>query len=70
VFTFSIRPILGVQWMTNENGAEYHRWWGGSMFGYIGKNFGFYANLRDNNESTRWLNRSILPSNIISVRKA
>ncbi len=52
LFTFSIRPILGVQWMTNENGAEYHRWWGGSMFGYIGKNFGFYANIRDNEEST------------------
>jgi len=52
LFTYSLRPILGVQWMTNENAAEYHRWWGGSMFGYIGKNFGFYANIRDNNEST------------------
>ncbi len=51
LFTFSLRPILGVQWMANENGTEYHRWWGGSMFGYIGKNFGFYANLRDNNAS-------------------
>ncbi len=51
LFTFSVRPILGVQWLTNENGTAYHRWWGGSMFGYIGKNFGFYANLRDNNES-------------------
>ena len=51
LFTFSIRPILGVQWMTNENGTEYHRWWGGSMFGYIGRNFGFYASLRDNNAS-------------------
>lgn len=51
LFTFSVRPILGVQWMTNENGSEYHRWWGGSMFGYIGKNFGFYASLRDNNAS-------------------
>ena len=52
LFTFSLRPILGVQWMTNENAAEYHRWWGGSMFGYVGKNFGFYANIRDNDEST------------------
>ena len=52
LFTFSLRPLLGVQWMTNENAAEYHRWWGGSMFGYIGKNFGFYANIRDNEEST------------------
>ncbi|MEI7897442.1 MAG: hypothetical protein WCJ26_10440 [bacterium] len=52
LFTFSIRPILGFEWTTNENAAEYHRWWGGSMFGYIGENFGFYASLRDNNEST------------------
>ncbi|HNW75225.1 MAG TPA: hypothetical protein PKN44_16470 [Bacteroidales bacterium] len=52
LFTFSLRPILGFRWMTNENAAEYHRWWGGSMFGYVGKNVGFYANLRDNNEST------------------
>ena len=52
LFTLSVRPILGFQWMSNQNAAEYHRWWGGSMFGYIGKNFGFYANLRDNNEST------------------
>lgn len=52
LFTLSVRPILGVQWMTNENAAEYRRWWGGSMYGYIGKNFGFYANLRDHNEST------------------
>ena len=52
LFTLSVRPILGFEWMSNQNAAEYHRWWGGSMYGYIGKNFGFYANLRDNNEST------------------
>ena len=51
LFTFSFRPILGFQWMTNKNGADYHRWWGGSMSGYIGNHFGFYASLRDNNES-------------------
>jgi len=51
LFTFSLRPILGARWMTNENGTGYLRWWGASMFGYIGKNFGFYANIRDNNES-------------------
>ena len=51
VFTLSVRPILGIMYMTNENGSALHKYWGGSMFGYIGKNFGFYANLRDNNES-------------------
>jgi hypothetical protein len=51
LFTFSLRPILGLQLAVNQNGDAYHRWWGAGMFGYIGKNFGFYANLRDNNES-------------------
>ena len=51
LFTLSVRPILGIMYMTNENGSALHKYWGGSMFGYIGKNFGFYANLRDNNES-------------------
>ena len=51
LFTLSVRPILGITYMVNENGSELHKYWGGSMFGYIGKNFGFYANLRDNNES-------------------
>ncbi len=52
LFTCSIRAILGMQWMTNKNGSVYQRWWGAGMFGYIGKNFGFYANIRDNNAST------------------
>jgi len=51
LFTLSVRPILGITYMVNENGSALHKYWGGSMFGYIGKNFGFYANLRDNNES-------------------
>jgi len=51
LFTLSIRPILGITYMGNENGSATHMYWGGSMFGYIGKNFGFYASLRDNKES-------------------
>ena len=51
LFTFSARPTLGITYMVNENGSATHKYWGGSMFGYIGKNFGFYASLRDNNES-------------------
>jgi len=72
LFTFSLRPILGVQWMTNENGAEYHRWWGGSMFGYIGRNFGFYANLRDNNASIAMAEPRYLtsaPGNVYKYRE-
>jgi hypothetical protein len=52
LFTLSVKPILGFEWLVNQNSSEYHRWWGGSMAGYIGRNFGFYANIRDNNEST------------------
>ena len=51
LFTISVRPILGLQYVSNQNGTALHKWWGGAMFGYIGKNIGFYASLRDNNES-------------------
>ena len=50
LLTLSIRPILGISYIGNENGSATHMYWGGSMFGYIGKNFGFYASLRDNSE--------------------
>ena len=52
LLTLSLRPIIGYTYMAgNNNQSVYHRWWGGSMSGYIGKHFGFYANLRDNTES-------------------
>lgn len=52
LFALSVRPILGYYYYGNENALEYRRYWGGSVFGYIGRNFGFYASLRDNEEST------------------
>jgi hypothetical protein len=51
LFTFSLRPVWGIRYFTNENGSVYHSWGGAEIFGYIGKHFGFYANLRDNHES-------------------
>lgn len=51
LFTFSLRPILGISYLVNENGSAYHRWNGASVFGYVGKHFGFYASLRDNHEN-------------------
>ncbi|MFH1514797.1 MAG: hypothetical protein ABIG42_04985, partial [bacterium] len=51
LFTLSVRPILGYFYFVNEHASEFRRYWGGSMFGYIGRNFGFYASLRDNGES-------------------
>lgn len=53
LFTMSLKPIWGIEYFFNENGNVYHRWGGAETFGYIGKNFGFYANLRDNSESER-----------------
>jgi hypothetical protein len=50
LFTFSLRPVLGISYVANENGSAYHRWNGAEIFGYIGRHFGFYASLRDNHE--------------------
>ena len=51
LFTFVIKPILGIKYIRNENGSAYHRWNGAEIYGYVGKHFGFYANLRDNHEN-------------------
>jgi len=50
LFTFSLNPILGLQYFTNENGTNLHRWNGAEVFAYVGKHFGVYASLRDNYE--------------------
>jgi hypothetical protein len=51
IFTFVLKPVLGVSYARNENGSAYHRWNGAEIFGYVGKHFGFYASLRDNHEN-------------------
>jgi len=51
LFTLALQPIVGGSYSTNENGVLTQTWWGGSFWGYIGKNFGFYSSLRDNNVS-------------------
>ncbi len=50
IFTFSINPILGIEYWHNKSGSAYHRWNGAEAFAYV-KNFGFYVSLRDNHES-------------------
>lgn len=52
-FKITVNGILGGQGWQNENGFNYHRWFGAETFGYAGKNFGFYASLRDNTEKFR-----------------
>jgi hypothetical protein len=51
LFTFSVNPILGIDYYSNDSGSFYHRWNGAEAFAYIGKHWGFYASLRDNHES-------------------
>jgi len=51
LFTFSINPILGIDYYSNDSGSFYHRWNGAEAFAYIGKHWGVYASLRDNHES-------------------
>ncbi len=53
LFTFSLNPILGIQYWTNNNGSVYHRWNGAEVFAYIGKHVGIYASLRDNHENKK-----------------
>jgi hypothetical protein len=50
LFKMSINPILGARAWLNENGTNYHRWYGAEAFAYIGKHFGVYVSLRDNQE--------------------
>jgi hypothetical protein len=51
LFNFTINPILGSDMWYNENGFFYHWWNGLEAWSYVGK-WSFYANIRDNHEST------------------
>jgi hypothetical protein len=51
LFTLAVKPIWGINYFNNENGSIYHRWGGAEAHAYVGKNWGFYASLRDNNET-------------------
>ncbi len=50
LFRFSLRPIYGIQYYTNENGQIRHTWGGAEIHSYIGKYFSVYASLRDNQQ--------------------
>ncbi|MBN2350399.1 MAG: hypothetical protein JXJ22_16295 [Bacteroidales bacterium] len=52
LFTFSLNAIAGIQYWSNQNGSNYHRWNGAEVFAYAGEHFGFYAGLRDNHEKS------------------
>ncbi|REJ84092.1 MAG: hypothetical protein DWQ44_13965 [Bacteroidetes bacterium] len=53
LFAFTLNPILGFSYFTNDSGGFYHRWNGAEAHAYVGRKFGFYASLRDNRENRR-----------------
>jgi len=53
LFTFSLGVIWGIEYFYNENKGMYHSWGGLKAEAYIGKHWGFYANLRDNTETIK-----------------
>ncbi|MBN2818032.1 MAG: hypothetical protein JXP36_03650 [Bacteroidales bacterium] len=63
LFTFSLNGILGGQGWKNENGFNYHRWYGAEAFAYAGEHLGVYASLRDNTEKVR-----LADTGLISLR--
>lgn len=64
LFSFSINPIVGIQYWANDSGSWYHRWNGAEAFATIGKHWAFYASLRDNHESTKLSNPDYLVNRI------
>ena len=60
LFTFSVNPIIGIEYFMNDSGTFSHWWNGAEAFAYIGKNWGFYASLRDNHESFNLVNEEFL----------
>ena len=51
LFSIAAKPIWGTRYFIKGSEYIYHRWGGAEAFAYVGKHWGFYASLRDNNES-------------------
>jgi len=69
LFKFSVNPILGVRFWSNENGSNYHRWNGLDVFATVGSHLGIYASLRDNHEDKRLSGHDYLNSRPGAVYK-
>ncbi len=55
LFRVSIKPIYGINYITNSNGNVRHTWGGVSANAYIGKNWAIWASLRDNYQTNEVL---------------
>lgn len=53
LFSFSVRPLWGIDYYNNVNGGEYHSWGGLEAFATVSDVLGVYTSLRDNHESVR-----------------
>jgi len=69
LFMFSVNPVLGSTYQTNENNTNLRRTVGGELFGTIGSSLGFYVNLRDNTEKVRMQNDTFLNTSPGEVHK-
>jgi hypothetical protein len=47
-FSFSIKPIWGIRYYSNDQGQIQHTWGGAEAYATVGKNWSIYASLRDN----------------------
>lgn len=48
LFTFSVKPIWGIDYKSNDSGSVRHFWGGLSANATVGDHWGIYASLRDN----------------------
>ncbi|MFO7370368.1 MAG: hypothetical protein R6X09_08880 [Bacteroidales bacterium] len=48
LFNFALRPILGLNYLSNASGDYTHTYRGLEAFASVGRHFSFYADLRDN----------------------
>jgi hypothetical protein len=64
ILTLTVNPIVGVSYIANQDHVVKHIYSGGEIFGKVGKNLGFYASLRDNQESTMLSSPMYLNQNV------
>ncbi len=63
LFSITVNPALGGEYKVNENRFNWRRWYGAEVFGTIGKNVGYYVNLRDYTQDSISQNENFLNTN-------